>query len=204
MYSPRTLFLIAAALFAHVQGAIAANTSEYTDIDLAKACRQTDASEPGEGDYARYRCKGWQGLPVDYSSGDSRDGVAFGVHHGDDDPSFQTFSGFNAAGSKIEWRLGLVKGRKQAVAAILRYIVSHDPEDPARTVEVLVVSKVSPRSGGNGCAVGLVLATGDPDANETARRIADEHAASFDCKTDKIIYSPNKAAVPAFGPEGQP
>jgi hypothetical protein len=39
----------------------------------------------------------------------------------------------------------------------------------------------------DGCAVGLVLATGNPEANEAARELADERARNFTCGVDKRV-----------------
>ena len=53
-----------------------------------------------------------------------------------------------------------------------------DGEDQARQTEVLVVEKVGQIHLREGCAVGLVRATGNPDANNEARRIADDRRAA--------------------------
>ena len=52
---------------------------------------------------------------------------------------------------------------------------------------MLVVEKVGQLGEQDGCAVGLVLATGNPKANETARKIADEQAANFACGGDERV-----------------
>jgi hypothetical protein len=46
----------------------------------------------------------------------------------------------------------------------------------------LVVTRLGP---GGVCRVGTVDATGDPDANDAARAMADAHARSFRCGEDK-------------------
>jgi hypothetical protein len=52
---------------------------------------------------------------------------------------------------------------------------------------VLLVAKVGQPDARQGCTVGLVLATGNPQANEQARRIADDQARSFECGTDERV-----------------
>ena len=47
-----------------------------------------------------------------------------------------------------------------------------------------------------GCTIGLILATGNPRANEEARKLADDRARTFDCAKDKPIKI---GAVPDFG-----
>ena len=71
-------------------------------------------------------------------------------------------------------------------ATIHRWFVS-DPEDPDKQIEVLVVEKVGQIGERDGCAVGLVLATGNPNANEMARKIADEQARDFACGADERV-----------------
>jgi hypothetical protein len=50
---------------------------------------------------------------------------------------------------------------------------------------VLVVTRLGPP--GETCHVGYVDALANPDANELARKIADEHARTFTCGKDKRI-----------------
>ena len=49
---------------------------------------------------------------------------------------------------------------------------------------MLVVTRLGP---GGVCHVGYVDAKANPDANELARKIADEHARTFKCGKDKRI-----------------
>jgi len=54
---------------------------------------------------------------------------------------------------------------------------------------------VAQLSDGAGCTVGLVRATGDPDANEKARKIADEQATDFSCGDERTLVGD---PMPAF------
>ncbi|TIX30286.1 MAG: hypothetical protein E5V40_31905, partial [Mesorhizobium sp.] len=57
-------------------------------------------------------------------------------------------------------------------------------------------AKVAQPDTQQGCTVGLVLATGNPQANDQARKLADEKAKSFACGKDKRVLIGNP---PDFG-----
>nr|WP_206078597.1 hypothetical protein [Mesorhizobium camelthorni] len=50
----------------------------------------------------------------------------------------------------------------------------------------------------DGYAVGLVVATGNPKANETARKIADEPARNFACGADERVLVSGDVPLPEF------
>jgi hypothetical protein len=161
-------------------------TSVYTELDPEKDCATFAAAEEGEGDWANMACGGWRGYPVLIFAGDLRDSVFYGFPPGGDlAPAFETFSAFNRTGPTIEWRIETEGATARPFAAIHRWFVNTDPENPDRTTQVLVVSRVGQVEDREGCVVGLVLASGNPQANEQARRIADERARSFDCGVDE-------------------
>ena len=150
--------------------------SVYTDLDL-EAC---DVVETYEGGGADLRCDGLDGWDVWVHEGDARTDVDYGYWN----DTFETFSAFNHAGPRIEWRIVTEGAVARPFAAIRRWFVSTDPENSGRTTQVLVVSRVGQVEDREGCVVGLVVASGNPQANEQARRIADEHARSFACGVD--------------------
>ena len=178
----KILPVLALACFAYP--ALAAE-SVYTDIDAEKDCSVFAAAEEGEGDWANLVCNGWRGYPVTIYSGDLRQSVFYGFSAGGA-PAWQSFAGFNSTGPRIEWRVETYKGVTAPYATIHRWFVS-SPEDPEKQVEVLVVAKVGQIEARDGCAVGLVLATGNPGANEMARTIADEQAREFACGADEKV-----------------
>lgn len=189
---------IAAILFAGFCGAAAAGeiSSAYTDIDPEENCSTFASAAEGEGEWANLVCNGWRGYPVLIYSSDLRESVFYGFPPGGDlAPAWESFSAFNSAGSKIEWRIESEGQRSVPFAAIHRWSVSADPENPDKQAEVLVVEKVGGIHERDGCAVGLVLATGNPKANEEARKIADEQAQSFVCGTGQRVIV---GAVPDF------
>jgi hypothetical protein len=112
------------------------------------------------------------------------------------DRPFQTFAAFNEVTPRIEWRIETQGGRSAPFATIHRWAV--DGAEGERT-EVLVVSKVGQLEGRQGCTVGLVAASGYPEANEVARKLADERARGFACGTDKPVEIGHP---PSFGGAG--
>jgi hypothetical protein len=163
-------------------------SSAYTDIDAEKDCTTFASAAEGEGDWANLVCSGYRGYPVLIYSGDLRESVFYGFPpDGDLAPAWESFSAFNSTGARIEWRIDTDNGRSVPFAAIHRWFVSADPENPDKQIEVLVVEKVGQMHERDGCAVGLVLATGNPEANEAARELADERARNFTCGVDKRV-----------------
>ncbi len=163
-------------------------SSAYTDIDAEKDCTTFASAAEGEGDWANLVCSGYRGYPVLIYSGDLRESVFYGFPpDGDLAPAWESFSAFNSTGARIEWRIDTDNGRSVPFAAIHRWFVSADPENPDKQIEVLVVEKVGQMHERDGCAVGVVLATGNPEANEAARELADERARNFTCGVDKRV-----------------
>ncbi len=182
---------IAAILIAAASGVLASKmaaaetTSVYTDIDSNKTCIVVAQAPEGEGDGARLICAGYMGFPIVIDYDDARESVFYGFSPSPD-RQWESFSGFNAAGKKVEWRLLAENGVTIPFATINRWSVA-DPEDSDKQIEVLVVSKVGQLDERQGCVVGLVRASGNPQANETARRIADEQTREFSCGDERTI-----------------
>lgn len=171
--------------------------SEYTDFDAERYCSTFAAAEEDEGDWANMVCAGYRGYPVIVYYDDARESVFYGFPpDGDLAPAWESFVGFNHAGPKVEWRIAREEGREAVFATIHRWFVS-DPADDRRNIEVLVVEKVGQIHGREGCAVGYVVATGNPDANEKARRIADTQARDFVCG-DQPVIDAGSVPVPEF------
>jgi hypothetical protein len=163
-------------------------SSAYTDLDTENDCTTFASAEEGDGEWANLVCNGYRGYPVIIYSGDLRESLFYGFPPGGDlAPAWESFSAFNSTGAKIEWRIDTDRGRSIPFAAIHRWSVSADAEKPDKHTEVLVVEKVAQMDAREGCTVGLVLATGNPGANEAARRIADERVRNFTCGVDQRI-----------------
>jgi hypothetical protein len=174
------LFLI---FLAHAAGAEEIS-SVYTDLNVEKDCTTFAVNEEG-GEFANLACNGYGGYPVLIYQADLRESIHYGFPKAGDH-IWESFAAFNSTGPKIEWRVSKDGGRTIPFATIHRWYVS-DPENPEKTVEVLVVAKVGQVGEQEGCAIGLVVASGNPKANETARKIADEQARGFACDGDERV-----------------
>lgn len=168
------VFWLVSATAAH-----AGNSSTYTPFDLDK-CKQIEKADKFvfEGSW---RCKGIKGYDIFQAGMDERSGSGFGKSADSNCALSKTFSPFNTALSPIEWRM---KG-KTPIAAIERWSVIKDPEAGTNeSVTWLVVNKLHD---GTSCHMHYVSGS-FPNANDVARRVADEKAASFNCETDKPTY----------------
>jgi hypothetical protein len=167
-----------------ITAAAAANDSAYTDFDL-KTCKEVEpASAPGDGEAsAVYECKGHKGWPVTFAEDDLRSFVAFGKDGRNHCAFRQTFSGFNSAGNKVEWRL---KDGKP-IATILRWSVSYDPAHTEKQKSWLVISKVAER---DSCQMAYVEG-GYPEANAKARAVADSMAEGYSCASGQPTFFAN-------------
>lgn len=172
--------------------------SAYSDLDLDTTCTRFAAAPEGEGDWANFACAGFKGHPVLVFTGDLRQSVIYGFPpSGDLAPAWESFSGFNSTGPRIEWRVSRTGDVEIPFATIHRWFVS-DPDDEEDKIEVLVVEKVAHPGTADGCAVGYVVASGNPDANENARTIADQTARDFECGADQPTLIPGAVPVPDF------
>lgn len=170
-------------------------SSAYTDFHPATDCSTLDSSTE-EGGFSTMICPGWRGYPVVLSTGDLRESVFYGFPPVGE-RVWESFGPFNATGDRIEWRILTDANKQVPIATIHRWTVS-DPEDEVKKTEVLVVEKVGLPGVSEGCAVGLVVATGNPKANETARRIADESVSDFACGADERVLVSGDVPLPSF------
>lgn len=187
------LFVLAAGSSVAAQEII----SEYTQLDTGKHCSVVAAAGENNGDWRHLVCAGYRGYPVFVFSADLRYTVFYGFPpDGDLAPASESFNGFNRIGPTIEWRIERDGVRERPFATIHRWFVQGDPESE-KPIEVLVVEKVGQLHGRDGCAVGYVVATGNADANDEARRIADEQARRFICGDQPIVVT-GSVPVPSF------
>ena len=180
----KALLIVAAIAGLATQAFASEVKSVYTKIDLKK-CKQTQKPDQQvfEGAWA---CKGIAGYDVFVAAGDSREMVSFGKTEANNCSGQKTFNGFNASGGIVEWR---VKAGKP-FAAILRWTVSIDPEDSTKQATWLVVNKLNK---GASCHMHYVAGS-FPNANDAARKAADEKAATFNCEKDTPTFDSNIGA----------
>lgn len=174
-------------------------SSAYTELDTQADCVTFAAAAEDEGgDWANLVCAGYKGYPVIVYYGDGRESLFYGFPPGGDlAPAWESFAGFNSTGPTVEWRIAREGAVETPFATIHRWFVA-DPEDPDSQTQILVVEKVGQLGEREGCAVGLVVASGNPGANEAARRIADEEARAFACGVDERIVVEGGVPLPGF------
>ena len=164
-----TIFLAAASIAAG--SAAAGNDSAYTKLMTPEAnCTLVDSNE--EEAWSISRCPGRDGIAVFVSEGDLRMSVSYGWNAKAETAASQTFPLFNTIGETLEWRLRDGK----PFATILRWKMDGGPDMPKG--EVLVVTQLNE---GNQCWVATVNASKNKDANELARKAADELAGTITC-----------------------
>jgi hypothetical protein len=147
-------------------------SSVYTKFDL-DTCRVVEKGD--EFTYAgTWACDGHQGIDIVQASSDDRSYVGFGKTGRTHCAFAKTFFPLNSALSPIEWRLkdGI------PIAAIERWSVVKDEE--GNSVTWLVVNALKTDQS---CHVHYVAGS-YPNANEQARRAADDLAEGFNCETD--------------------
>lgn len=181
---------IAAALLLSMVAGVghAEIVSEYTEFDADQDCSVHRAAGEGDGDWADLACAGYRGYPVLLSYTDLRETIFYGFPPEGEMPRQPGFHPFNHAGPRIEWRIERQSRTELPFAAIHRWFVAADGEGTA-DVEILVVSKVAGTENREGCFVGYVMASGNPEANAEARKIADAAARGFACGTDSPQFN---------------
>lgn len=185
--------LFALSLTAALPVSAVAGSSVYSETKL-DACEDL-IKNPEQLDIhlgnASYKCAGYKDYPFWFDESDVRQSTYFGylsdrIREG----AGETFAVFNHVGDKIEWRLD-DKGVPRAT--ILRYVMENmnpttfDP-DPALYGQVLVVSRVGQPDDMTGCVTAYVDALANKDANEIARKLADEQAPTFPCGREKPVF----------------
>ncbi len=147
--------------------AIAANSSQYTDLDK---CKLLEANEQQE--WSRELCTGLAGSSLERSEGDLRQSITVIAPNRQDFPlEFSNISGgFSTVGGKAEWRGAILKGKFVPSALIVRFNVSENPEDSSKITSYLIVAKLGLKP----CITHKILPS--KDQNVKARAAADTAA----------------------------
>lgn len=157
--------------------------SAYTDLDL-DFCLLDRSDDFGSS----WACPGYKGYPLLVAEGDLRFMVSYGFNARKEPAAGQTLPPFNTLGSRIEWRLSNREGGWRPFATIARYRLDKTADFAGG--EVLVVTQLKE---GATCQVAWVDATANADANDKARKAADETAFDFDCEKPPAVVGPFKA-----------
>jgi hypothetical protein len=155
-------------------------SSAYTTLK-PKACQHVTPPEAREYG-SLFKCKGYDGINVRVAEKDLRMFVSYGPDAAAQTAATETLPQFNTIGDTLEWRL--VDG--EPFATILRFRWDSDNGQGS----TLVVTKLGKA---DACHVAYVTATGTPNANVLARKVADTLARGFDCGEDRIHQ---------YGPDG--
>jgi hypothetical protein len=191
----RTVLLALGALLT-TPLSVQAASSIYTDASIDKC--ENLISKPDQVDIdmgtISVKCPGYKGYPFYFSEYDVRQSTYFG-HLSQEilDGAGETFEVFNHIGDKIEWRLD----DKGVPRATIRYTMENmNPEtsepDKAFYGQVLVVSRVGKADDKTGCVTAYIDALANKDANEMARKLADEQAPGFACGKEKPVFHGRK------------
>ena len=153
--------------------------SSYTDLDLNIHCTVIQSDDFG----STWACPGLKGMPVMVSESDLRMAVSYGLNSTAEKAAKQRLPPPNRLGDKIEWRVSNAEGHWKPFATILRFFTKAEERDAEG--QVLVVTRIEP---GATCHIAYVDALANPDADELARKVADEKAKGFDCATAEPEY----------------
>ena len=131
-------------------------------------------------------CPGKVGLVVVISEDDLRESVSVGRTRAaaDKEPAAEaSFGPFNSTTQTVEWRTADSK----PFAIIQRWHIADngDPDKSGRPIAkpMLAVTRLPP---GEVCHVAYIDAQANPNANELARKAADEFARGFKCGKDEV------------------
>jgi hypothetical protein len=158
--------------------------SSYSSIAAAN-CWSADGNKNADDQSSRI-CRGKAGYVVLVNVGDLRETVSVGRNRIEaaKEPAAQAWFGpFSSAAPRLEWRLA----GSEPIAIIQRWQLADqsdaDQHGRPRDKTLLVVTRLSP---GGACHVAYVDAAANPNADELARRAADESARSFVCGRDRV------------------
>src|ERR1700716_3924040 len=158
--------------------------STYTST-APKDCRVKSAGN-GVDDSTIRVCPGKAGLVVVISEDDLRVAVSVGRSRAaaDKEPAAQaSFGPFNSTTNTVEWRA--LDGQPFAIIQRWHIADSADQDKDGRPIAkpMLAVTRLAP---GPVCHVAYIDVKANPDANELARKAADETARSFLCGKDEV------------------
>jgi hypothetical protein len=162
------------------------NNRQQLHSTAPKDCRVKSAGN-GVDDSTTRVCPGKNGLIVLIAEDDLRETVSVGRNRlgASREPAAQTWFGpFNSTTNTVEWRSA--NGRPYAI--IQRWHIADTDDEDKKTGRpiakpMLAVTRLSP---GPVCHVAYVDVQTNPDANELARKAADEIARDFRCGKDKV------------------
>ena len=159
-------------------------SSSYTST-APRDCRVTSAGN-GVDDSTIRVCPGKAGLVVVISEDDLREAVSVGRSRAAaaKEPAAQSWFGpFNSTTNTVEWRA--LDGKPFAIIQRWHIADNTDEDKNGRPIAkpMLAVTRLPP---GAVCHVAYVDVKANPNANELARKAADETARNFKCGKDDV------------------
>ncbi|MBI3700006.1 MAG: hypothetical protein HY242_06100 [Afipia sp.] len=180
---------VVAALLLAMPRTASAQSAQIVSIYTSTAPKDCRVLHKGNDDGGGTRaCKGPGGLAVVISEGDLRETVSAArtVKIAENEPAARSWFGpFSSTTHTIEWRT--TDKSKRPFAMIQRWHLA-DNDDVGkdnRPIEkpMLVVTRLPP---GKTCHVAYIDVQANPNANDIARKAADEIARDFVCGTDSL------------------
>lgn len=159
-----------------------------TTSTATRHCRKVAVLNIADAESASSRvCPGFGGLIVLLQEDDLRETVSVGRSRAgaEKEPAAsQGFGPFNSTAETIEWRLD-AKARPFAIIQRWHIADNSDEDKDGRPIAkpMLVVTRLPP---GPACHVAYIDVQANPDANELARKAADEMARGFKCGEDAV------------------
>jgi hypothetical protein len=167
--------------------------SFYTST-APKDCRVTSAGNGVDGSTIRV-CPGKAGLQIVITEDDLRESVSIGRTRAaaDKEPAAEaSFGPFNSTTNTVEWRAA--DGKPFAIIQRWHIADNSDEGKDGRPIAkpMLAVTRLPP---GAVCHVAYIDVKANPNANELARKAADETARGFKCGKDavKVIGASGRA-----------
>jgi hypothetical protein len=189
-FAPLVLAALTTASWANAQTI----SSQYSST-APKDCRMIGKPSEFDGSTTRL-CPGKAGLSVLIAEDDLRETVSVGRSRiaAAEEPAAQVwFEPFNSSLPTVEWRMAAGK----PFAIVQRWLIAdnadRDARDRPRDKAMLAVTRLPP---GPVCHVAYVDVAANPNANELARKAADELARDFQCGKDEVkVIGANGRAV---------
>jgi hypothetical protein len=177
--------LAVAGLVSAVSRVNAQTIGSFYTSTTPKDCRMIGKPSELDGSTTRV-CPGKSGLVVRIAEDDLRETVSVGrngVAAAREPAAGVWFGPFNSTGNTVEWR---AKDGKPFAIIQRWYIADNgDPDKSGRPIAkpMLAVTRLPP---GAVCHVAYIDAQANPNANELARKAADEFARDFNCGKDEV------------------